>query len=120
METEKPLGEDRAKEADVTTLLKILEPTNIKLVSSNANKHSDLGLNQENAGTIRFFNDPAANEPNLVLLVSKSNPQLFRQNDMTNVYEWSSDLSRIVNQSAEIWLAPSPTPTAQEATPSSK
>ena len=108
---DKPLGEDRAKEDDVNSLLKILEPTDIKLVSINQNSHKDLGLEATGSASIKFFIEPEATEAKVTLLVSKQNPKLFRQNDMTNVYEWSGDLSRIVRQDLTTWIAPTSTPT---------
>lgn len=117
---ERNLGDDQAKVSDVEALLKIVEPSQIKLISTNANKHTELGVDSTSGATVKFFTEPESTESKLVLLVSKENPQLFRQDQMANVYQWSDELARIVQQDTAMWTAPTPTPTIiEESTPSS-
>lgn len=100
-----------AKEADVDTLLKVLDGVDVELVSQSQERQADLGLSDESAYRIEYG---TSDEVKYTLLLSSNDQRLVRQKDRENVYRWSSEYSRLVRTDVEDWLAPSPTPVDSE------
>ncbi len=110
LETDKPLGDDRAVQADADKLTKILDGINVEIVSQNVDKHTSLGIDDNSANSINYYRENESN-PFLVLKFSNINNNNFRQSDKTNVYSWDSSIGRILSNDKTTWLEPTPVPT---------
>ncbi len=110
LETDKPLGEDRAIQGDADKLAKVLDGINVEIVSQNVDKHASLGIDDSSANSISYYKENESS-PFLILKFSNKNSANFRQTDKTNVYSWDSSIARILDKDAKSWLEPTPMPT---------
>jgi len=113
LETQNPLGTDWANEADATTLASILNGFPAELVSANADRHSELGIDDDQAIRVAFYKQETDEQPEAVLMVSSTNKTLVREPDSQEVYRWSRELSRVIYTDSERWIQPTPTPEAE-------
>ncbi len=114
LETENPLGEDRAIQQNASALAVVLDGLEVGLVSTNEKNHTNLGIDDNLAGRVSYYSDANA-EPIVILRFSNLNSRHVRQDKMVNVYEWSSELGRIVSSDQEMWVEQAPM-VAPEAT----
>lgn len=113
VETQNSLGTDWADESDATTLAVILNGFQAELVSANADRHSELGIGDDQAIRVAFYKQEVDEQPEAVLLVSSTNKTLVREPDSQEVYRWSRELSSVIYTDSERWIMPTPTPEAE-------
>lgn len=98
----------QASGARINDLLGILDGVPVELVSQNPERQVELGITDELAYKVLFFNN---DQELYALLVSATNDQLVRQKGKENVYQWGSNLSRLITTGKDSWLEPTPMPT---------
>lgn len=94
----------------VNGLLSVIQNPKVELVSQNQDRYTELGVADEEAQTLSFWQGETEK---LVLLISKINNSIIRVKGMQNVYKLGERLN--LNTSASYWWAPpEPSPTQGE------
>jgi hypothetical protein len=93
------LGEMKANQERVQSLVDLLKSPEVELVSQSQDRHTELGVGNENANKVGYF---VGDEEKFGLLVEKNLGQLIRQMDKQNVYKLKSGLS--LSGDKDSWL----------------